>query len=366
MLTVAHVDTESGFSGGQVQVFLLMDGLAAAGVHNLLCCRPGSVEEARAREAGHAVAPVPMANDLHLTAIPRLARAFRREGADLVHLHTGRANWLGGWAARLAGLPALTTRRMDRPVRQRWSDRLVYRRLVRRAVAISPAVERLLREGGVPPDTIRTICSSVDPGRFAVAGDVRARLRRELGVDDDTVLLLGVAQLSRRKGFDVLLDALAAAPPAGPWRLVLAGDGPERPALAEQVGRLGLAERVTLPGPRDDVPALLAAADLFVMPSRAEGLGVAALEAMAAGRPVLASAVGGLADVVVDGETGWLVPPEDAAELGAALAAAVGDGAERVRRGTAGAARVAERFSAAGMVAAYRALYDEILAEARG
>src|SRR5262245_29286488 len=111
-LTIAHVDSERGFSGGQVQVFLLMEGLRERGHRNLLCCRPGSLQEQRARQLGLETAAVSMRNDAQLTAVPRLAAAFRRHGVDLVHLHTGRANWLGGLAARWAGRPAVSTRRM--------------------------------------------------------------------------------------------------------------------------------------------------------------------------------------------------------------------------------------------------------------
>jgi glycosyltransferase involved in cell wall biosynthesis len=367
-LTIAHVDTELEFSGGQVQVFLLMEGLARAGVRNVLFCRAGSVEERLARERSIAVITVPMRGDWQITAISRLARGFVAEGVDLVHLHTGRANWLGGWAARRAGLPAISTRRMDRPIRRgRWSTKL-YGELVQRAVAISPAVSRLLAEGGVPAERIVTIYSSVDPDDLQPSRE-RGVVRSELGARATEVVLLALAQLSRRKGFDVLLQALARLADDDtlpPWRCWLAGAGEVGSALQKQAAALGLGERVHFLGARSDAPDLLAAADVFVMPSRAEGLGVAALEAMTAGLPVIASRVGGLADVVVPGETGQLVPPEDPAALAVALADLLQDADQRRRLGAAGALRVEDHFSAQTMVERYLALYREVLQQRSG
>jgi glycosyltransferase involved in cell wall biosynthesis len=168
-----------------------------------------------------------------------------------------------------------------------------------------------------------------------------APLRAELGIGGDALLVAGVGGLERRKGFDALLAALADVP--GDVHAVLAGEGPLRVGLAAQAAALGIADRVHLLGKRDDVPAVLAAADVFALPSRAEGMSVAMLEAMAAERPVVAADVGGVWEALAarDGRpaAGWIVPREDPAALAAALRE-VGGG---VRAGDAEvAARVAE------------------------
>lgn len=360
-LSIAHVDAERAFSGGEVQVFLLMAGLAQRGHRNLLICPPRSAAARAAAGRGIAVAEVAMRGDGDLLAVWRLARLLRGAGVDLVHLHTGRAAWLGGLAARRAGLPAVITRRMDRPVRPGWRTRLVYERCSRRTAAIAPGIVAQLVAGGVPPERIVLIPSAVDPER------VRPRLaaaavRAALGCGGDELVLLSAAALVRRKGLDVLLDALAAlAARSLRPRLWVAGEGPERAALQAQAARLGLGAQVEWLGQRDDVGDLLAAADVFVLPSRAEGLGVAALEAMAAARPVVASGVGGLADAVVDGRTGLLVPPGDAVALGAALERVLREPDVRARLAAAGPARVAEGFLAEQMVAAYERLYRVVL-----
>lgn len=361
-LTVVHVDTERDFSGGQVQVFLLLDGLAERGVRNVLCCRPGSRAEEEARRRGLDVRTVPMRNDVHLTSVPRIARAIRETGADLVHLHTGRANALGGLAARVARCPAITTRRMDAPVRRHPFNRWLYGS-VRRAVAISPAVGECLARGGVPAEKIRVINSSVDPARLRPS-QPRDDLRAGLGLEARDVTLLVLARLTHRKGVDVLLAALARADDSGrPPVCLVAGDGPMLEELKARSRGLDLSSRVCFLGHRADSADLLAACDVFVMPSRAEGLGIAALEAMAAGRPVVGSRVGGLADAIVHERTGLLVPPDDPAALAAALDRVVADPALRHRLGDAGPDRVREGFTADQMVESYLALYREVLVE---
>ena len=361
-LRVAHVTGERGFSGGEAQVFLLMEGLRSRGHANLLICPPGSGAEREARDRGFTALCVAMRNDLALGAAWRIAAALRRDPPSLVHCHTGRANWLGGLAARWAGVPALTTRRMDRRVKRGWRTRLLYGQLMRRAVAISPAVERRLLAAGVPAQRIRLIWSAVDPERLR-PGAPRAALRARLGLAEETRCVLVAANLVPRKGVDVLLEAIARLGPAARSVLWIAGDGPERARLEAAAARLGVAERTHFLGHRNDVPDLLEACDVFVLPSRQEGLGVAALEAMARGRPVVASAVGGLAETVVPEETGLLVAPGDPAALAAALERLQGDPELARRLGSAGAKRVAEHFLAEQMVSAYEALYREILAE---
>lgn len=357
-LRVVHVDSETGFSGGEVQVFLLLEGLRRRGHDSLLISPPGSRSEQEASSRGFETRAVRMRNDLDVRGVYGLWRAFREADADLVHLHTGRATWLGGLAARFAGLPALTTRRMDRRVRRGLRTQWIYRGLTQRAVAISPAVARRLDEGGVPVERVRTIHSSIDP--HAVEPRVgRDALRSSEQVPENAVLLLVLANLVPRKGIDVLLEALVGLDPAP--LLWIGGEGPERSALESQAQRLGLAECVHFLGRREDTGDLLAACDVFVMPSRLEGLGVAALEAMAAGRPVVASRVGGLAELVVHERTGLLVPPDDAPALQRALGRVLDDGGLREALGAEGPARIAEGWLAEQMVAAYEALYLELL-----
>lgn len=365
-LTIVHVDAERGFSGGEVQVFLLMEGLRELGHRSILCAPPRSRAIERASGRGFEVWPLAMRSDVALASVLALRSRLKREPPSLVHLHTGRATWLGGLAARAARVPAITTRRMDREVRRNARNRLIYGKLVRRAVAISGPVRECLVAGGVEHERIALIHSSVDP-RALEPKRSRAAVRAELGAAEHDVVALALASLVERKGIDVLVDALHSARLPSGTNLVawIAGDGPERERLEARVRSLGFATRVRFLGRREDAADLLGACDLFVLPARREGLGVSALEAMAAGRAVLASRVGGLAEAVADGESGLLVPPGDVEAWSRALATLASDRSLRERLAAGGPRRVASGFLAAQMVASYEKLYREVLSESR-
>ncbi len=361
-LTIAHVTGEMGFSGGELQVFLLLEGLRKRGHHSVLLCPPESRSLREAARRGIEARPIRAGNEWSLRSMWEIRRELLASAPDLVHLHTGRANWLGGLAAWYLGLPALTTRRMDRAVKRDVRTRFMYGRVVRRAVAISGAVRARLIEGGVPAAMIRLIPSAVDP-ELLYPQHGRTAVRAAAGLAE-TPLLLVVAALVHRKGVDLLLAALARLAEEGLHpALWIAGQGPAGPALEKQARELRVGGRVRFLGQRGDVADLLSACDIFILPSRHEGLGVAALEAMAAGRPIVATRVGGLAEAVVHERTGLLVPPEDPEALATALARLLRDPALRARLAAEGPARIAEGFRADDLVEAYERLYCEVLAE---
>jgi glycosyltransferase involved in cell wall biosynthesis len=182
-------------------------------------------------------------------------------------------------------------------------------------------------------------------------------------LDGAPPVLVSVGRLAAPKDPLTLVTALACLPP-GVFRAVLVGGGPEHAAVADAVHRAGLDGVVELVGDRDDVPALLAAGDLFVLASRSEGFPMSVLEAMAAGLPVVASAVGGVCEAVVDGETGLLVPPGDAGALAGAIERLLADGRLRREMGSAGRARAAAHFGLERFAAEHVQVYERALAEA--
>lgn len=356
-MRVVHVDTETGYSGGEVQVFLLLEGLRSRGHQVVLICPPGSASEAQARLRGIECATVRMRNEADLRAVLGLRREIAAARADLVHLHTGRANWLGGLAARWAGVAAVSTRRMDRAVRPGLRTRLLYGTLLRRTAAVSPAVRDRLLLAGVAADEVEVIVDAVDIERMRPV-HAREQVRTRLGAGPEHCVLIAVAALVRRKGLDILFEAVGGLGTARLRVLLwIVGDGSEREALEQQARQLGIAAQISFLGRRADVADLMAAADIAVLPSRQEGMGVAALEAMAAARAVVASDVGGLGHAVVDDRTGLLVPPENASALAAALARLIHDPDLRQRLGAAGPQRIKEGFLPDQMVDAYEELY---------
>jgi glycosyltransferase involved in cell wall biosynthesis len=186
----------------------------------------------------------------------------------------------------------------------------------------------------------------------------RASLRTSLSLTPDRQLVFTAARLHPQKGLHHLLAAAAHVPGAV---FLLAGEGPERTALEAESRRLGIADRVMFLGHRRDIPQLLQCCDLYVLPSLFEGLPVSVLEAMAAAKPVIATAIGGTDEAVVHGETGLLVPPGDSVELARAMQLVLTNRSLADRFGQAGRARVEREFSAQAMIDRVILLYDEVL-----
>ena len=360
-LRVLHVDPERGFSGGETQVLALATHLRDDGHEILVAAHPGGPLAARLAERGLATAPIECRFGHDPRAGLALRAAARRFRADVVHHHTSRALSLAPYVSR--DVVQVVTRRMDyAPRGAGWYVRWLYGRMDA-VIAISRAARTALAARGIDAERVAIVPSGVAVETFRDLD--RAAARASLGIAAAAQVVAIVASLHERKGHAVLLDALARLAAEGLEPLCLAaGTGPEGDALQDRAQRLGVSARVRWLGQVADVRAVLAAADAVVMPSLAEGLGVAAIEAMAAGRPVIASAVGGLPELVSDGVQGLLVPPGDAAALATALARCIGDASLRERLGVAGRER-AQAFSTVAMARGTASVYERALAARR-
>ena len=357
-MKILHVDPETGFGGGERQVAGLIRHLARRGHENLLAAVSGSPLAAVVPAADARLQPLRIRNDLDLAAAWRLWRLVALESPHIVHLHTSRAHAMSPWLRRFA-TRTVVTRRMDYALRRGlWTD-LLYNRSVAAVVAISEEVRRRLLDAGVRGERVVVIRSGVEPATGLPGPAGRAAARTRFGADSEFVVGI-VAALEWRKGHDVLLRALAVLDGSPPWRCLVCGGGSQQRALHRLAADLGIADRVRFLGPQPQVADVLAALDVFVLPSRHEGLGVAVLEAMAMSLPVVASAVGGIPEAVIPGETGLLVPPDDPAALAAALGALRRDVERAERMGHAGRARVLAEFSMEGMAVRYERLYEDV------
>jgi glycosyltransferase involved in cell wall biosynthesis len=352
---VLHVDPERGWGGGEVQVLGLIRELGLRGQQATLAADPAGRIGRAAADAGIPVVPLRIANHVDVRAALRLRRLIA--GHDVVHFHTARAHALAPWCP--GGVRRIVTRRMDYVPRGGPYVRLLYNRAVDRVIAISEGVRAALLRAGVEAGRIRVVSSGVDVAAFADVGPAtRDAVRRAWGIGAEATVVLVVGALEERKGHAVLLDAARRLRPSRPdLRLVFCGDGSARQRLETAAAKLG--GTVVFAGFRSDVAACLAAADVVALPSLHEGLGVAALEAMAAERPVVASRVGGLAEVIVEGETGALVPPGDTEALARAVDRLAADPSLRARLGAAGRARVVARHTMARMAEGTLACYEE-------
>jgi glycosyltransferase involved in cell wall biosynthesis len=265
-------------------------------------------------------------------------------------------------AAKISRVPAIVaTSHLYVPVPGTRFGRLKQRvqaAMIDRYLAVSSEVkERLCKDLRIPDLKVRVVHNGIRLTPFN--GPANAALRNTLTDGRDRPLVFTPARLHAQKGHAYLLQAATLVPDA---IFVLAGDGPERKPLEELCLRLGLEARVRFLGHREDIPQLLATCDLFVLPSLYEGLPVSVLEAMASGKPVVATAVGGTDEVVVHGSTGMLVPPMNVTALAAAIGAILSDQTLAARFGEAGRKRVKQTFSAEAMVRGVSEVYDELIA----
>lgn len=296
-----------------------------------------------------------------LRVLSRLRRMVARRRPGLVHAFLFHANQAARWAALRGAIAVervvceIQTVEIERRWHL-WVDRLTWR-WCRFTIGNSPSVvEHLRARAGIPSDRLRLVRGGVDPA--ALAGAAPAD-RAELGVLPGAPLVLWVGRLDPIKGVDVLLRAWARMKRRDA-RLLLAGDGPIRLALEALAGKLDLSSSVRFLGSRRDVPALLKAADVFVFPSRTEGLPNALLEAMAAGRAIVTTDAPGCRDLVDPERTGLVVQREDVSALAGAMERLVADAALRSRLGDAACWEVERHWHIRDTLAAYASLYDEI------
>jgi glycosyltransferase involved in cell wall biosynthesis len=290
-----------------------------------------------------------------LRAIAAHIRAVRRLRPDIF-----QANLISPWSCRYGLLAAFLTRgtqviaveHLPGPATAEFPPRRkrLFSKRLDGHVAVGERTARELEQRiGIPVGSIRVIPNGIRDRRLAPPEQPRPGM-----------IVGSLGRLDTQKGYDVLIEAVPQLPPG--TRVVLVGDGPERSSLQSQAERLGVADRVRFVGWREDARDYLATFDLFALPSRFEGLPLAVLEAMLASVPVVAADVGSVAEAVVQGATGVLVPPEDVDALAAALAALLKDADRRAQLGEAGRALALERFTAEAMARRYEELYGELLA----
>jgi len=317
------------------------------------------------RELGAAGVAVEYVRLEHLLS-PQLSRALaaalRRHRIDVVHSHEFTMALCGAWAARRAGLPHLITMHGGRYYAQRFRRRLALRAAIafsQQLVAVSdPLAAALSRDLWIRRARITTIANGV---RFTPAG--RSSLRGELGLTDADRLAVAVGNLYAVKGHTYLLEAVAQLSSTYPQlHVALAGRGELAGALEGRARDVGLGGRVHFLGLRQDVANVLAAADVFVLPSLSEGLPIALLEAMFASRPIVATAVGDVPVALAGGAAGLLVPPGDPTALAQAIDRLLARPFEAQQLGNSAQVRAAAEYGIERMVQRYAALYERLLA----
>jgi glycosyltransferase involved in cell wall biosynthesis len=373
VISVLYFSNSLARGGTEEHILTLLRGLDRSRFRAAFVCTP-EVAEAMRRDVPEDVELTPMRlrAPRHVGAARALRLLVRAHRVDVVHSHLFYASLFASPIAKLARVPLV----VETPhVRESWRQGLkrhyvvdrVVGRFVDQYIAVSEANRRyLIEDKGLPAQKIVVIHNGCDLRRFRPHGRAPADMRRALGFADDDAVLVVVGRLEPQKGHRVLFDALPAIRRQFPGaRVVCVGDGALRVELERQVAALGVTDAVRFVGQQPNVADWLALADATVLPSFYEGLPLAAIESLAAGRPMVATAVDGTPEVIVDGVTGLTVPPGNADELAQAICRLLADPWLSEKLAVAGRDRVLERFGAERQIRRTEALYELALARRR-
>ena len=358
-LRILHTESSKGWGGQENRTINELITMRDRGHTLAVLSRPGARILERAKELGFETFAVDMRGAIDFPNMLRLRGVIKRFGADIVNAHSSRDTQLAGMAARtLSHRPRIVrTRHLALPI----TSKFTYSVLPDHVVTVSKYVENYLVEAGVPRAGITTIPTGVDFGRYDRSA-VQGNLREELKLAADTLLVGTVAILRAKKGHAEILNAapevLKRFPKA---HFVFAGDGPQTENLKTRIAADGLEDRIHLLGLRRDVTNVLASLDVFVLPTHQEALGTAFIEAGAMGVPAVASNVDGVPEVVLDGQTGFLVPAQDGKALIEPICRLLGDPALRQSMGAKATEFVHQKFAREIMAEGMERLYRRLL-----
>lgn len=370
-MRVVHAIKATRIAGAENHLLTLLPGLRQRGIDAqlLLLTQADAPADDFAAALAAAAVPVeriPIAHHADVRTATRLRDSLRLSAPAILHTHLIHADLYGAIGARLARVPHLiTSRHNDDPFRRRWAFRLLSRALwrqTRAGIAISESIRRFcIAVEGARPDAVTTIHYGLPAAPAPDVPAARAAVRALIGAPAEAPVIGFVGRLIAQKGVSDAVAAFALLAERHPAaRLLIIGDGPLRASLEAQAAAVGLGARVHFAGWRADAAALMPGFDMFVMPSLWEGFGLVLLEAMAAAVPVVAAQVSAIPEIVVDGETGLLVPPNAPADLATALEVLLNDQPLRRHFGLVGQERGETHFGAARMIDAAAALYRRV------
>jgi len=359
-----HIDTARTWRGGQNQVLNTVMGLRALGHRTMLVAHSEGALRQRAKE-GLDLLPLAPKTEMDLTAAWRLSRIVKQLKPDIIHAHDPHAVAMAALALSMSTQPAkpplVAARRVDFHLKGNALSRWKYRQ-VDSFICASEAIRQMLIGDGVPGARTVTVHEGIDIERVDAAEP--ANLHGEFWLPHHAPIVGNVAALVGHKGQKHLIEAARRVLPQMPdARFIIAGEGELKPALERQIKDHHLEKHVLLAGFRPDVLSLHKAFDIFVMSSVTEGLGTSLLDAMAAGKPIVATRTGGIPEVVADGETGLLVPPRDEEALADAIVRLLKDPDLRREMGEAGRVRARNLFSLERMVQNTLNVYQRVATE---
>lgn len=329
--TILHTESSTAWGGQENRILNEAVGIKSLGVRVIIACQPGSKLSQRAREANIEVRVHPMRTSYDLSAIRFLLKLIRHEKVEVINTHSGKDSFLGAVAGRLSKLSPIIvrTRHLALPI----TSKFTYSYLPHKVVTVSEHVRQyLIRDEGIKPEKVTTVPTGIDLERFS---PVKAEeiLRTELRLQRDTPIIGTIAIFRKKKGHHILLEAVPDILKVIPYTVfVFAGNGPEQERIKIKVKEMNLEKHVIFLGLRSDIPDILKSLDIFVLPTLQEAFGTSIIEAMAVEKPVIASRVDGVPEIVKDGLNGILVEPGNPKNLTKAIIQLLQDrdGAERM------------------------------------
>ena len=314
MITILHTESSLGWGGQEKRVTRELLGVSPESFRPLLACQPGSRIGENAEAQGLTVEYIRMRGNFDPRAVVRLIQLYYRHSVDIVHTHSSADSWMASTAAKLSlrRPRVVRTRHLSAP----FNNRLIYSFMADRVVTVGDSTRRyMIHEKGIPEGRVFTIPTGVDLTEFNPER-IQENLRGELGIPPEVPVLGTVAVLRQAKGHEYLLRAIPEIIRAvSTAKLLLVGEGPREGVLKSIVEELGIKDSVIMLGFRGDIARVLNTLYVFVFPSLQEALGTAILEAMAMRKPVVASQVGGIPEIVEEGRTGYLLNPEDSGAI---------------------------------------------------
>lgn len=316
LLRIVHIDTEKSWRGGQQQVVNLIEGLAQRGHQNILVLKKGSSLQEVCGRLGIPTYPIRTFGEWDIAAALQINNFLQYFKPHVVHAHSAHAVGLAALSSMGSDFPIIATRRVDFPLRKNPFSLWKHRRL-KKIIAISNGVLRVLIQSGIPKEKIELVHSGVNFSRYE---KVVAVSRTELGLDDQSIIVGQVAALADHKDQPTFLRALQLLRFKEPRvRGIIVGDGALRSEIEHLAQSIGVSDIVQFMGFQSDPLRILAAFDVFCLSSKEEGLGTSIIDAMALKIPVVATRVGGIPDLVEHDINGFLVNPQDPNEMASAL-----------------------------------------------
>jgi glycosyltransferase involved in cell wall biosynthesis len=360
-LRLFQIDAGKEWRGGQRQSLLLAREIHKKGYPLEFVVQPNSPLFERAQEANIPVTPINIRSEFDLPAALRMARVMKKKNGVLVHFHDARSLAVGSYAASLAQVPIrIISRRVDFALNKNPLSQRKYKKGVDSIIAVSQGVKKVLLTSGIDSRVIDVVPDGID---FLPPEDIKKSdyLRKEFSFAPDDYLVGIVAHLADHKGHKYLVDATKILKDKAPKiKIIIVGEGPLLMDLSRQAKDIHVEDMVFFLGFREDVPKILSSLDLFVLSSYLEGMGSSIMDAMAHKLPVVATNVGGIPEVVLDGKTGLLVPPRRPDALAEAILQLYRDPSLSLHFGQLGCEVVHQNFSAESMATKILGIYERL------